>query len=146
MELVYKAKDPPEIHVKFGQRRRTKLPFCESIAVTAGCLSFSISHVTMSAPLPSMTVDEKEALMAPTPYQQGFLSSKITQLQRATRGYLWLVVACFVLLIAGGILLFPQKTWNRLMLQMFGCVRFKVNGHTFNMCQEHPEPQPNPIF
>lgn len=146
MELTFKAKRPPEIHVKFRQTRRLKKHFCESISLTAGTLSFSVFHLTMSVPIGTSTMDEKQSLVQPTQPVQGYISSKVAGLQRFTRGYLWLVMACLFLVIAAGVLLFPQKTWNRMMLKMFGCVRFKINGHEFKMCQEQPQPQENPIF
>lgn len=146
MELTLKAKRPLEIQVKFRQTRRLKTHFHESISLTAGTVSFSIFHSTMSVPIGTSTMDEKQTLIQPTQPTQEYISSKVAGLQRLTRGYLWLVVACCVLLIAAGVLMFPQKTWNRMMLKMFGCVRFKINGHEFKMCQEQPQPQENPIF
>lgn len=100
----------------------------------------------MSVPVATMKEAEKEALIPSAGTTEGIISSTYARLQRATRGNLLLLTTCVVLIIAAGVLLFPQKMWNRLMLQLFGCVKLKFNGHTFNMCQEIEQQQPVQLF
>ena len=63
--------------------------------------------------------------------------------QAFTRGYFWLVLTCAVLIIAAGVLTFPQKSWNRLMLKLFGCVTFNWGGKAYRYCEMQNVPQEN---
>lgn len=68
-------------------------------------------------------------------------TAKPTLYQRAqllTRGYLWLVVASIVLICAAGVLLFPQKAWNRVMMTLFGCVTLNIRGKAYRFCEQPP--------
>lgn len=89
---------------------------------------------------------EKEKLL-PTPQtSESFLSRSYARLQDATRGYLWLVLASLVLIVGAGILLFPQKMWNRLMLELFGCVTLSVRGKQYNFCERAQPENVAPLF
>lgn len=88
-----------------------------------------------------LSEEEKAKLMAVPPQLtpgSGRLSSVYTQLQTLTRGYLWLTVAALILILAAGVLLFPQKAWNRMMLAVFGCVTFHIRGKAYRFCEQPP--------
>jgi len=89
----------------------------------------------------ALSEDEKEKLMTPGAalYSDNAGKNSLYQrLQNMTRGYLWLVVASMVLILAAGILLFPQKMWNRVMLSLFGCITFHVRGKAYRFCEQPP--------
>jgi hypothetical protein len=89
---------------------------------------------------------EKDKLLSQPPQSSTVTPGKSTLYQRAqalTRGYLWLCVASMVLILAAGILLFPQKTWNRMMLSLFGCITFNVRGKAYRFCEQPPVQQEN---
>lgn len=146
MEVMYVGKKTPEIIVKVIPRRNLKSAICECIELKGVNWSLSISHVTMSVPLTQQKTEENQPLVQEGGTSQGYISSTYARLQRATRGNLLLLTACVCLIVAAGVLLFPQKTWNRLMLKLFGCIHFNVNGHQFKMCEEVPEPQNVQLF
>jgi len=146
MELMYCGKKSSEIVIKIRPKRNIKRAIYEFFEVKGRNWSLCISHVTMSVPLATMDSQEKQPLTQQPGSSDGFFSSTYARLQRATRGNLLLVTACLFLIIASGVLLFPQKTWNRMMLKLFGCIHFNVNGHQFKMCEEVPEPQNVQLF
>jgi hypothetical protein len=141
MEILYLAKKTPEILIKIRPKRNFKTPRIESVHLKGTKWSLLISHLTTTAKMSDDDNGAKQYLVQTQTKSAGFLSTTYSRLQVATRGHLWLMLACLVLLIAGGVLLFPQKSWNRLMLKLFGCIHFTVNGHQFKMCEEVPEPQ-----
>jgi len=146
MEFEYWARRPGEVRVKFKQRRGFKTQTVEYLEVKGKNCLLCISHVTMSVPLTQQKTEENQPLVQEGGTSQGYISSTYARLQRATRGNLLLLTACVCLIVAAGVLLFPQKTWNRLMLKLFGCIHFNVNGHQFKMCEEVPEPQNVQLF
>lgn len=146
MEILYPAKKTSEIVIKIRPKRNLKRAVHEYFELKGQNWLLCISHVTMSVPMATIDTSEKTPLTSPTGSSDGFLSSTYARLQSATRGKLWLFTACVFLIMAAGVLLFPQKTWNRLMLKLFGCIHFTVNGHQFKMCEEVPEPQNVQLF
>jgi hypothetical protein len=100
----------------------------------------------MSAPIKPKAEEETQQLLQSPGSSQGYFSSTYAWLQRATRGYFLLLTACVLVTIAAGVLLFPQKTWNRLMLQLFGCVDLNLHGHKFKLCENVDEPQHVQLF
>ena len=146
MEIVYKAKRQPEIVIKLRPRRNSKVQFCECTELKGKNFSLAVFHSTMSAPPAAPDNYEKTPLKGGQEQSQGILSSTIAKLQIATRGNLVLLTACMFLIIAAGVLLFPQKTWNRIMLKLFGCATFNVNGHQYKLCEDMPQPEHVQLF
>lgn len=146
MEVVYRGKKAPQIFVKLNTRRNSKFCRSETIELKGPTWSLSISHVTMSAPQAAVDNYEKTPLKGGQESSEGFLSTTIAKLQRVTRGNLVLLTACLFLIVAAGVLLFPQKTWNRLMLKLFGCVNLNVHGHQFKLCEDVQQPEHVQLF
>lgn len=84
---------------------------------------------------------EKEALLAKASEVPTLKPTLYQRAQLATHGYLWLVVACCVLILAAGVLLFPQKAWNRIMMSLFGCVTLNIRGKAYRFCEQQPAAQ-----
>lgn len=142
MEILYEPRARPEFVIKIRPRRNSKAQFRECVELKGKNFSLAVFHSTMSAPPAAPDNYETVPLKGTQMQAEGFFSSTISKLQRATRGNLLLCVACFVLIMAAGVLLFPQKTWNRIMLKLFGCVHLNVHGHSFKLCED-AQPQEN---
>jgi hypothetical protein len=110
----------------------------------SGKVLLQLSPEAMATATAPLTTDENTPVY--TPIKQSSSSNwaptrLYARLQVATNGYLWLVVASLVLILAAGILLFPQKTWNRMMMQLFGCVTLNIRGKQYRFCEQPPAAQ-----
>jgi len=92
----------------------------------SGKVVFTLSNTAMSQP------EEQRTLVAPKPTYNPTLYERA---QVLTRGYLWFCIAASVLLLACGLVFFPQKTWNRLMMSLFGCVTYHIRGKKYSFCE-----------
>lgn len=81
------------------------------------------------------TLNEKTPIGSPMILKPSYLQ----RAQAFTRGYLWLVVASMFLILAAGVLCFPQKTWNRMMMTLFGCVTLNIRGKAYRFCEQPPQ-------
>lgn len=107
-----------------------------------GKVLLQLSPEAMATTVEAATQETEKLIKAEVLVAQ--LSTKPTLYHRAqtfTRGYLWVVVASAVLILAAGILLFPQKTWNRIMMQLFGCVTLNIRGKAYRFCEQAPPQQ-----
>jgi hypothetical protein len=127
-------------------RRRRQVPtlvielrsfsfFRVHMELRSGKVLLQLSPEAMATATAPLTTDENTPVY--TPIKQSSSSNwaptrLYARLQVATNGYLWL---------AAGILLFPQKTWNRMMMQLFGCVTLNIRGKQYRFCEQPPAAQ-----
>lgn len=119
------------------------LSFCRVVMeLRSGKVLLSLSPEAMST-TPLAQSEEEKKLFGTTVggVAQQSKPTIIQTLQAYTRGYLWLCCAATVLILAAGILLFPQKTWNRVMMQLFGCITLNIRGRAYRFCEQPPAQQ-----
>ncbi len=92
----------------------------------SGKVVFTLSDTAMSA------TEEQQKLVPPTSTKKPTLYERA---QAFTAGYLWFCIAGSILLLALGMVFFPQKMWNRMMMWLFGCVTYNVRGKKYNFCE-----------
>lgn len=133
--LCKQAEKPLELILSFSTCFRLHME------LRSGKLLLHISPESMSAPMAH--VSETENLLATPPPQPASLRTLTyyARVQKATGGYLWFYIAAAVLLLACGLLLFPQKMWNRMMMALFGCITFHVRGKAYRFCEQPPAAQ-----
>lgn len=134
------------LEIKFVKRRYFNKRRIEYVEVEFRNFSLLISHLTMAANASEDTPMLKQPSSSNPERSMPFLSSKIGQLQYYTRGYLWFVVASLFLIVGAGIMLFPQTTWNRIMLALFGCVTLNVRGKQYNFCERTQQENLGPLI
>lgn len=104
-----------------------------------GKVLFTVSNAAMAAPA---STEETQKLIS-TPSTAASLYARA---QAITRGYLWFTIAATVVLLALGLVFFPQKMWNRIMMALFGCVTLHVRGKQYKFCEEAPAQEQGPAF
>jgi hypothetical protein len=127
-----------EVEVQVDLRSFTSLRL--HMELRSGKVLFTVSNTAMSAP------DEQQTLVGYTPSGPKKVSL-YARLQAMTKGYLWFCVAASILLLACGLVFFPQKTWNRLMMALFGCVTLHIRGKDYKFCEQvAPQGPEGPTF
>lgn len=96
-----------------------------------GKVLFNISPETMSG---TTATSEEDKKLLPSAVKTSYYE----RAQALTRGYLWFCVALTVLIVATGIVFFPQALWNRMMMALFGCITFTVRGKAYKLCGQQP--------